>query len=660
MRLRISPKSVLRRLGLAAAIAVVFSGAAVAADKPDGLIKDPHYGDTLFHFYQDHYFTSVTGLMVSQHFNRVSRHADEAEVLRGGLLLSYGMHKEAGEIFALLIEKGAPPAVRDRAWFFLAKIRYQRGLYAEADDALGRIEKNLPPDMEEERVLLTANVAMARGDYTTAVTVLNGMADAAKEVSKGSTSASLYARYNLGVALVRSGNPAGGSALLDQIGRAPTPPQATEEFRSLRDKANVALGFTALQEDKPEAAGPYLERVRLNGSQSNKALLGFGWASASLKNHKQALVPWTELAERDTSDSAVLEASIALPYAFGQLGAYGQALERYTAAITVFERENTGLDESIAAIRAGKLVDGLLERNPGEEMGWFWSIRELPQMPHAGHLTQVLSQHEFQEAFKNYRDVQFLARNLQQWKDNLGVFGDMLDNRRKAYAERLPQFLAKASDTGLNELSLRGAVLATELMNAEVQADGSVFADAKERELLEQLDGVQANLKALGDTPEATAARERQRLVAGALTWQLTQSYPARLYEANRALQTLDAGISEAKTREAALVQAQRDEPARFDRFAERIAELDKRIQALIPLVAALGKEQQEALQELAVAELTRQKDRLAAYSTQARFAVAQLYDRANKSKEPEAKSPEITAPETKDAAPKDAENAPK
>ena len=652
MRLRISPKSVLRRLGVAAALAVAVGGAALAADKPDGLVKDPHYGDTLFHFYQDHYFTSVTSLMVSQHFNRVSKHADEAEVLRGGLLLSYGMHKEAGEIFALLIEKGAAPPVRDRAWFFLAKIRYQRGLYAEADDALGRIEKNLPPDLEEERVLLKANVAMARGDYATAVTVLNSMADPAKEISTGTTSAALYARYNLGVALVRSGNSTGGSALLDQLGKAPTPPQATEEFRSLRDKANVALGFAALQDNKPEAAGPFLERVRLNGSQSNKALLGFGWASASLKDHKKALVPWTELSQRDTSDSAVLEASIALPYAFGQLGAYGQALERYTAAITVYERENTGLDESIVAIRAGKLVDGLLERNPGEEMGWFWSIRELPQMPHGGHLTQVLSQHEFQESFKNYRDLQFLTRNLQQWKDSLAVFGDVLDNRRKAYADRLPQFLAKARDTGLNELSLRGATLATELQVAEVQGDGSVFADAKERELLDRLEGVQANLKALGDSPETTAARERQRLVAGALTWQLTQSYPARLYEAKRALQTLDAGISEAKQREAGLAQAQRDEPARFDQFALRIVELDKRIEALIPLVAALSKEQQGALQELAVAELVRQKDRLAAYSTQARFAVAQLYDRANKGKEPK--------PDPQPEAPKDANNAPK
>ncbi len=62
-------------------------------------------------------------------------------------------------------------------------------------------------------------------------------------------------------------------------------------------------------------------------------------------------------------------------------------------------------------------------------MGWFWRIGDLPEVPHAAHLTQVLAQHEFQEAFKNYRDLRFLAKNLDDWKSKLGVFDDMLGNR---------------------------------------------------------------------------------------------------------------------------------------------------------------------------------------------------------------------------------------
>ena len=95
-----------RRLAVAAALAGAIAGACAGpygnpsandvrpvAGHP---LKDAHYGDTLFHFFQDHYFTSITTLMVSQHFDRVSQHADEAEVLRGGMLLSYGLHREAG------------------------------------------------------------------------------------------------------------------------------------------------------------------------------------------------------------------------------------------------------------------------------------------------------------------------------------------------------------------------------------------------------------------------------------------------------------------------------------------------------------------------------------------------------------------------------------
>jgi tetratricopeptide (TPR) repeat protein len=627
-------KPALKRLGVAITLAAAAAGAFAAGKKAPATVQDPHYGDTLFHFYQERYFTAITGLMVSQHFDRVGKHADEAELLRGGMLLSYGMHREAGEIFAQLIERGAAPSVRDRAWYFLAKIRYQRGLHTEAADALSRIEKNLPPELEEDRVLVGANVLMALGDYAGAATALNAVPGIQKDISEGTPSAHLYARYNLGVALVRNGDAGRGAALLDQIGKAPTPSLATEEFRSLRDKANVALGFAMLKSDKPDAAGPYLERVRLNGPQSNKALLGFGWASASIKNHKQALVPWTELAERDASDSAVLEATIALPYAYGQLGALGQALERYNAAIALFERENAGLDESIAAIRSGKLVQGLLDENPGEEMGWFWNIRSLPQMPHAGHLTQVLSQHDFQEAFKNFRDLQFLSRNLQRWKDNLGVFNDMLDNRRKAYAERLPSVLAKASESGMKDLAQRIGALATEIAEAEAKGDGEAFADAKERELIELIDGAKAALQNAGNDPESVAARERLRLVSGAMVWRLAQAYPQRVYDARRDLQTLEAGVAEAQGREVRLQQAQRDEPAKFDRFGERIVDLGKRVDVLIPQVVALSQEQQAALQELAVAELVRQKERLAAYSVQARFAVAQLYDRATKAKE--------------------------
>ncbi len=574
MRTSVHPP--LRRVALALALAAAGTFAVAAppqaTDEKGVVVQDPHYGDTLFHFYKDRYFTAVTTLMASQHFGRVAKHADEAEVLRGGLLLSYGLHKEAGEIFANLIDRGAPPSVRDRAWFFLAKIRYQRGFYAQAEEAIGKIGDKLPKDLEEERGLLHANLLLARADYAGAAALLNGYLADKKDPS-------FFTRYNLGVALIRSGDTERGSALLEALGKTPA---ENEEQRTLRDKANVALGFAALQDNHPEVARTVLERVRLQSLQSNKALLGFGWASATLKEPKKALVPWMELLDRDASDSAVLEARIAVPYAYAELGAYGQALERYNDAIAMFERETTQLDQSIAAIREGKLLAGLMERNPGEEMGWFWNIRELPEMPHGGHLAQVFAQHEFQEAFKNFRDLQFLPatsrvagqprrlrRHARQPPPGLcqapagsAGAGERGRHRRRAQAPRRRRRRDRQGRDRARRRSLRRRTPAGAARAARQRAG--------------QPEGVR------GDASVARAARACApgcRRAAELAAAQL----PGRAWEAKKQIRAIDANLEEIAARDAAIAQAQRDEPARQQKFAERIAELDKRIRATDP-----------------------------------------------------------------------------
>lgn len=613
----------------AAALTALAAGPAdaqTAGPKPRE-IKALHYGDTLFEFFQDKHFEALTGLMVSQHFQRVAPHDDDAELLRGGLLLSYGLHKEAGALFARLIDQNAAPAVRDRAWYFLAKIRFQRGLAAEAEEALARIAAPLPEPLEEDRALLTAQLLMARADYAGAAQLLSSLPPKMREASS-------YARFNLGVALVKSGDDkaaAQGQALLDQIGQAPAP---NEEQRALRDRANVALGFAALQGKAPADSRRYLQRVRLEGASSNKALLGFGWAAAEMGEPKAALVPWTELATRSVTDPAVLEARIAVPYAYGELGANAQALERYEQAVGGFEAERRALDGSIAAIREGKLVEGLLATNPRAGMGWFGSLDKLPApLPQGGHLTGVLAGHEFQEAFKNLRDLIFLGNNLDGWRERLVIYGDMLANRRQAFAERVPKIRAASGAANLPAVVARRDALAAEVAKAETEVDVTTFVEPKQRDLLERVQRGQATLDKLGPDadrdPELAVAKERLRRVAGALTWQLTQQYPDKLWQAKKALKTADTNLAEAQARDAALLKAQDDEPKRFERFAERIAALEQRIAGLVPRVAALKAEQQAVLQGIAVAELEAQKERLDVYATQARLAIAQLLDRA-------------------------------
>lgn len=585
---------------------------------PQRLIQAPHYGDAVFHFFQEDYFTATTTLMASQHFQRIAPHDDEAEVLRGGMLLSYGLHRDAGEIFTRLIERGATPAVRDRAWFYLARIRYQVGELALAEEALSKIQGPLQAPLDEDRTLLQAQLLMARADYKGAAQVLQAMT--------GKTSGARVARFNLGVAQIKAGDTATGTATLDALGQASVD---NEEQRALRDRANMALGFAALSAKQAPAARQYLERVTLHGPESNKALLAYGWAALDQNAPLSALVPWLALTARDGQDSASLEARIAVPYAYAQLGANAQALQHYTAAIDSFERERLSLNQSIESIRSGQLVDSLLSRNPHSHMGDSWQMDDLPDLPHPAHLTTLLATHPFQEAFKNLRDLRHLEQHLQGWRDKIDIFKDMLATRRQAFADRLAQVNARTNEQSIQALQQRVNAASAEVAQGEIDQDGMVFAAPKQKDLLDRVARVQAITRQADNDPDIVQARERIRLAAGVLNWQLAQEQPVRLWEAQKALRTMNEGLAEAQRRDAAIAQAMRDEPQRFDQFDARIQAIVPTLDVMIPKVAALSAEQQTVVQDMAVAELSRQKENLEAYAVQARFAVAQLYDHA-------------------------------
>ena len=636
--------------------AAVLCGTAVAQPRVPGApqtIAAPHYGDTLFHFYQDRSFSAITGLMVSQHFGRISPHDDEAEVLRGGMLLAYGLHDEAEAVFVRLIEHRATPAVQNRAWFHLARLRHQRGLAEQATLALTRITAPLvshqgSPALEEDHQLLRAQLLLEAQDYAGASQLLQAlqsrqMATAAAQKKVVPTAPALYASFNLGVAMVKAGDPVGGQRVLDAVGQTPAP---DEELRSLRDRANVALGFSALADKKPREARLALERVRLQGPQSNKALLGFGWAAAELKDPQLALVPWLELAGRGSAggaDAAVLEARIAVPYAMAELRAYQSALQGYQQAADGFELEHRALAESIVAIRAGKLVQGLLTANddsqaarlsadPAADLGRSGGVRTLPEMPHAAHLAPLFAGHAFQEAFKNLRDLQFLDGNLAHWQNNLGAYADMLDNRRRAFEQRLPAVRASSGAADIAALVQRRDAVAGALNQAQAEGDAAAFADARERGLQQRIARGNATLQAAAgqtDIEGLTEAAARLRRAAGALQWQLSQNFSARVWEAKKALRDTDQALTQARERDTALQRAQQEEPARQAHFAQRIAQLGGRLVAMRPVVSAVAASVQAQLQDIAVAELQAQQERLTVYAAQARLAIAQIHDQA-------------------------------
>jgi hypothetical protein len=601
------------------------------APDPDGLapqdVKDLPYGDVLFYFFQDDYFDSITRLLAARQLDRIPHTQGEAELVLGGLYLSLGEHVEAGKIFEALLNQNTSETVRNKAWFYLGKVWYQRGYLQESERALRQVSDKIDPRISAERYMLLAQLMMRQERYDDAIAALSNW--------HGPPDWTAYAQFNLGVALVRMDRLADAIPYLDRVGRIET---RSEELLALKDKANLALGFALLQAKRPAEAKPIMERIRLEGPFSSKALLGVGWAEAGMGDFKHALVPWLTLRKRSLVDSAVQESFLTVPYAYNQLSATGQAAEFYNTAIESFDAEIKLIDDSIGEIRNGRLLDRLLNDDKKDTLTWYWQLTTLPNAPESRYLYALLASNEFQEGLKNYRELNFMSRNLDNWREDVSAFDDMLDTRQEAYNERVPKADAVLAATDLDGLTQKRVDFESRINEIEKSNDVVALGTSAEQRTWQRLKRIEDFLAAHPDDPDLAEMREKLRLMKGVMYWRLSSSFKARLWNERRAVKELEAALEETQKRAVQVRQARAGVPANTDAYSGRIAAIRARMDQLQQRIADVSGQQNRYLQALAISELEGQKQRIATYQLQARYELAAIYDRASETKPKAAK----------------------
>jgi hypothetical protein len=586
---------------------------------PSIRVQDLHYGEVLFQFYSGQEFQALTELEAFSQWQRMPHHAADADLLAGGLYLELGMHNEAGRRFERLLTDNIPVGVRNRAWFYLAKIWYERGYYQRSEQAIGRIQGTLDTELEAERVHLLVNALMRQQRYDDAIALLKSWHGPADWMA--------YAGFNLGVALVRAGRLPEADPILTQVGTLNT---SSDELLNLRDKANLALGFAYLQADQSAKARAPLERVRLNGPYSSRALLGDGWAHAAQGDYRAALTPWLELRQRNLLDAAVQESYLAVPYAFSKLNAGGQAADYYEAALNSFASESDNLDTAIANIQQGHMLDDLLGEDKDARYGWFWQLKALPDSAQSRYLYSILAGNDFQEGLKNYRDMAFLQGTLRHWDDSMEAFAAMIETRQRAYAERLPHVDELLNSDVQAKLRDARAAVGSQLDAIETGHDVAALGTRTERDQWSKVARLTDPLASMPANSEREQEGDKLRLIKGVLYWQLDANFKARDYEERRALRDLDAALDELQNRWVRVRQARATVPNDTGAYAVRIAALAARVQAMRERLAQSSQQQSTYLDDLAESELRAQKQRLDAYALQARYALADIYDRAD------------------------------
>ncbi len=604
----------------------------VAAPVSGGELKDLYFGEALYYAHQGEFFSALERLDVElgqyrdldePSLDTLYRHANEAEFSAGDFELNYRMHHRAGRAIKAVLESNVDETVRNEAAFRLARIHFQKDQYEDALHALDRMHGRVPEQIKGEVEFLRANVYLGSARPTDAANVLKKIP--ATDGLKG------FSSFNLGIALLQDNRQVEALKQFDKAGQIKL--RASDEANAaIRDKANLVLGDLLFESKDFSRAQLSFDRVRLEGPFSNRALLRSGWAAVSAEKFDRALVPWNILIEREPTDSAVQEALLAVPYAYSKLNVHGRAALMYGRALESFSKELEKVDASIESIRNGRFLKALVREELKQNKEWVIRLRTLPDAPETFYLMSLMASHDFQTALQNYVDLDDLRQRLATWQRNFDSFDDLIKLRRANYEPLLPGVDAKFRELD-SQIRLRKEQRQhiEERLHAMLTGPRPEFlATAEERIVTERIGELEKRLR---DRPEAEthALLLRLQRLKGAVIWSLNTQYHERLAQTFKDLNDLNGDIAVLTEQYEAFVRARQAATHSYVGYDAALSRLRRRVADALQNVGVAMTRQGKLIEMVAINELSVRRDRLESYQSQARYAVADSYDRATR-----------------------------
>ncbi len=127
------------------------------------------------------------------------------------------------------------------------------------------------------------------------------------------------------------------------------------------------------------------------------------------------------------------------------------------------------------------MLDRLLDDDKKDTLTWYWQLTTLPNAPESRYLYALLASNEFQEGLKNYRELNFMSRNLEAWREDVSAFDDMLDTRQEAYNERVPKADAVMAATDLEGLTQKRVDFESRINEIERSSDVAALGTPEEQ-----------------------------------------------------------------------------------------------------------------------------------------------------------------------------------
>ena len=595
--------------------------------------KDLRYGWALYEYHQGNVFEALTQLAVAREQGGIEGHGDHPALVEGGLMLSWGMTREASKLFTeLLGSDGAgstlSPEVRNQAWFYLGKVFFLEGNRELAGENLERVDGEILAeanhDLFREWVYLRARVAMmsSRIEDESKLTSL-------KEQLEDTDIWSLYLQYNSAVAALDAGDVATAEAelqtLIAIIQQSADSAEPEAEREGLLDRARLSLARLYLRDGRFDAALEILGDMPLNGVFADQALFDYAIAAAGQGRPDRALDALDTLSSRDLFLPWRQQVPFARAYVLEQMNkpqralpAFRQAADLYQARIEELDIIRNRLTEEslMAQLDFTRDSDGILTDSYGR----------LRVQPADFGIAEVLASETFQQALAELNELYQMQSFIAERQSRFESFRIMLETREQQRQVRIAETRRALESQQANQWQTLHEEFRETIATALAEEDAQFFMTAEQKALRDKLNEVEETLAGLPD--DATTARQREtyRRMRAYFDWWIADDYGVNRWAAQKQLRELD--------REMQHFQAQRQRVETLMSDDDRHAELVRRISASESELATLGQEVAVALssaRRILLSQvdsmLVAQQEELNGYLVASRHAQARLAD---------------------------------
>jgi hypothetical protein len=595
-----------------------------AKDKPLSSVADLRYGVALYNYYQNHNLEAMTELMVAQQQGGIQGHGDNPEIMAGGFSMAYGMERHASDIFERLLDANRPQRTRDSAWFYLAQMRYLRGDWPAADEALAKISANPHAELAPQVAELRFNLAVQRGEMAAAEAILH---------SQLKSPFAPYMQFNLGAAYSREGEFAQATPFFLQLKKLP---ERTPEILALYDKAMTGAGYAALLDKRYAEAVQHFSQVRLDSPVANRALLGYGWAAVELEDYTLALKPWQQLARRSLIDEYTQEALIAIPYAYEKMGYKNQALQEFRHAEAGYLAEIDQLRQVIGQVQ-GYAIREALNIDRSADINWLDQAQQQHLSPQLSYLISVFSRDDFLGLVRELRDLLAIQNQFREWQSKLDFYSAMLDEREANRARDMDALARQQLDANIIDLEAHRDRLAAELARLQSQEDFLALVDEEDAARLVRILRAEQNISTLQratwefgvevmPAAELDALAETLRRQKGLMLWRAMEMYDERLWRAQTELAQLNRQLDSARAAQGR-VQSILEQGFDLQPYRQRIAVASEQLLVQSTDIDYAIEQSQNALRRQVLLVLEQQQARLQHYLAQSRLSIARLLD---------------------------------